>query len=63
MQRLTRSLSTWTNHPTQNSDEILPNLVVDRDVEGFIRGLEFLNASRFFSEEAISHVRNHAILL
>lgn len=49
--------------PYADSDEILPNLVVDRDVDGFIRGLEFLSASRFFSEEAISHVRNHAILL
>jgi uncharacterized protein YuzE len=45
------------------SDEILQGLIVDRDDDGFIRGLEFLNASRFFSEEAISDVRKRAILL
>jgi uncharacterized protein YuzE len=45
------------------SDEILPGFIVDRDDDGFIRGLEFLNASRFFSEEAISDVRKRAILL
>ena len=33
------------------------------DDDGFVRGLEFLNASRLFSEEAISDVRKHAILL
>ncbi len=45
------------------SDEILPDFIVDRDAEGFVRGLEFLNASRFFSRETISDVRKHAIWL
>jgi uncharacterized protein YuzE len=49
--------------PYADSDEILPGFIVDRDDDGFIRRLEFLNASRFFSEEAISDVRKHAILL
>ena len=49
--------------PYAGSDEILPGFIVDRDDDGFIRGLEFLNASRFFSEEAISDVRKRAILL
>jgi uncharacterized protein YuzE len=46
--------------PHADSDEILPGFIVDRDDDGFIRGLEFLNASRFFSEEAISDVRKYA---
>lgn len=49
--------------PYADSDEILPDLIVDRDVDGFVRGLEFLNASRFFSEEALSDVRKRAIIL
>jgi uncharacterized protein YuzE len=49
--------------PYADSDEILPGFIVDRDDDGFIRGLEFLNASGLFSEEAISDVRKHAILL
>ena len=63
MQRSTQSLSIWIGRPTRNSDEILPDLIVDRDVDGFVRGLEFLNASRFFSEEALSDVRKRAIIL
>jgi len=49
--------------PYAGSDEILPGFIVDRDHDGFIRGLDFLNASRFFSDEAISDVRKHAVLL
>ena len=49
--------------PYEGSDEILPGFIVDRDGDGFVRGLEFLNASHFFSEEAISDVRRRAILL
>lgn len=49
--------------PYAGSDEILPGFIVDYDGDGFIRGLEFLNASRFFSEEALSDVRKRAILL
>lgn len=51
------------NSQYEGSDEILPGFIVDRDGDGFIRGLEFLNASHFFSEEAISGVRKRAILL
>jgi uncharacterized protein YuzE len=46
--------------PYADSDEISPDFIVDRDVDGFIRGLEFLNASRLFSEEAIADVRRRA---
>jgi uncharacterized protein YuzE len=49
--------------PYAGSDEILPGFIVDHDGEGFVRGLEFLNASHFFSEEAISDIQKHAILL
>ena len=49
--------------PYAGSDEILPGFIVDRDEEGFTRGLEFLDASHFFSEEAISNLRKRAILL
>ena len=49
--------------PYAELDEILPDLIVDRDVDGFVRSLEFLNASRLLSAEAISGVRKHAILL
>ena len=49
--------------PYADSNEVAPGLVVDLDADGFVRGLEFLNVSRLFSEEAISHVRQRAILL
>lgn len=51
------------NSEYDGSDEILPGFIVDHDGDGFTRGLEFLNASHFFSEEAISNVRKRAILL
>jgi uncharacterized protein YuzE len=49
--------------PYEGSDEILPGFIVDRDGDGYARGLEFLNASHFFSEEAISNVQKRANLL
>ena len=49
--------------PYNGSDEIAPGFIVDRDGEGFVRGIEFLNASDVFSEEAMSGVRKRAILL
>ena len=49
--------------PYAGSDEILPGFIVDFDDDDFIRGLEFVNASSLFSEEAISDVRKHAVLL
>ena len=49
--------------PYADSDEILPDFIVDRDVDGFIRSLEFLNVSHLFSAETMFGVRKHATLL
>ncbi|WP_210208832.1 DUF2283 domain-containing protein [Roseiarcus fermentans] len=49
--------------PYADSDEVAPGLIVDRDVDGLVRGLEILNASRLLSAEAMSGVRKRAILL
>jgi Protein of unknown function (DUF2283) len=38
----------WGASPYAGSDEILPDFIVDFDDDGFVRGLEFLNASHFF---------------
>ena len=46
--------------PYADSDKIRPDFIVDRDTDGFVRGLEFLGVSRLFSEEAIQGVRERA---
>ncbi len=47
----------------QESEELLPGFIVDYDVEGFVRGLEFLNASAFFSDGAMDLIRKRATML
>ncbi len=49
--------------PYEDSEEILPDLIVDRDVDGFVSALEFLNVSHHLSSDAMSGVRKRAALL
>jgi uncharacterized protein YuzE len=46
-----------------DSQEVLPGIMVDYDTEGFVRGLEFLDASQFFSDQTMADIRKCATLL
>ena len=46
-----------------DSEEILPGFMVDYDTEGFVRGFEFLDASRFFSDQTMADIRRCATAL
>jgi uncharacterized protein YuzE len=46
-----------------DSEEVLPGFMVDYDTEGFVRGFEFLDASRFFSDQTMAEIRKCATLL
>ena len=46
-----------------DSAEAGPDMIVDWDVDGFLRGLEFLFVSRWFSPEATAVVQRHAVLI
>ena len=47
----------------RNTEEVFPGFIVDFDADGFVRGLEFLNASDFFSDQTMSDIRERATLL
>ena len=45
-----------------DSAELAPGFVVDYDVDGFIRGFEFLDASTFFSPQTMAEIQRRARL-
>jgi uncharacterized protein YuzE len=45
------------------TEEILPDFIVDFDDDGFLIGLEFLNTRAFFSDQTMADIRNSATLL
>ena len=47
----------------RKTEEVLPGLIVDYDADGFVSGLEFLNASDFFSDQTMAAIRKSATLL
>jgi uncharacterized protein YuzE len=49
--------------PVARTDAALPDLLVDYDVAGAVRGVEFLNASRGIDLGPVSHVAGLAEFL